>query len=117
MEPWAFPEVQLFCGGLEKDDKQKLLTSMKLVEGFDTDNNVTLESILERRFDIIGGKIRHLLDETVSCQDLREKLRIQSLQLTWKDIISTEDIDVRGTFPSDLYHIVPSSMYIYPLLF
>ncbi|KAJ3398332.1 hypothetical protein HDV05_002605, partial [Chytridiales sp. JEL 0842] len=66
-----------------------------------------LKRILRKRYEVIGGKIRLLLDPSYTVHGLQLLIRAASANVTMANLMHNDTIDIKGSLPSVLYTVIP----------
>ena len=116
MDPWSMEEIASFVGRMESERAEKCFKKVCLIEGIEDGKSIdwkernwekAVMDILYRRFVVVGGRIRLLLQHEHSISTLQTKLFQSMGTLTLADLNNFSAIDITNEVPSLCYSIVP----------
>jgi len=113
MPAWSSEELRNFIKVAPEDLIGTLLDYWKkdantAVTAPQADTRSQLLDLITKRFNIVGGRIRHILSTGKSLKDLDRLLMESVKKLEFDDLVSIDEIDLSGNAPSLCYTIIPA---------
>ena len=79
-----------------------IVPDLKLIDQY-----AEVEEIIQRRFELVGGRIRDLTSDIKPLDQLQQEVEHAFRCLAIKELHDVSDIDITGMAPSLCYSIIP----------
>ena len=96
--------------GLNTRRKQEQRRESNRIDQLNLDDlRIEMKKSMQKRFDVVGGKLRLLLSDNESLHSLRIMVMRAAALVSESNVLHIEDVDIKGGAPSILYTICPTN--------